>query len=47
MLEVEDCMRMLVDTSTTMNTDNKNYYLRVTLQCPVMVVEYLQNWSKH
>ena len=35
-------MRMLVDISDTMNSENLNYHPWVMSQCPIMVDEYFQ-----
>ena len=41
-LEVEKCIRVLVDAGATTNADNMDYHVWVMSQCPEMVVEYLQ-----
>ena len=38
----ENTMRMLVDTSAAMNSDNLAYHLLVMSECPEMVGEFIQ-----
>ena len=41
-MDNENKMRMLVDTSASMNKGNTYYHLWVISQCPSMVAEYLE-----
>ena len=41
-MENENKTRMIVDTSATMNTGNKDYHLWVMSQCLSMIADYLE-----